>query len=268
MKTITTTIKWRNAAEELPEMSCEVLVWRSSSNSVMLVQYSASHGRFNCCDFCSKELAARVAIAVDYWCYAYEIQMALTTFPEEETLPGKFELARGEKKIQFREEAWNAFEKELKECLAELASKGESVRKPKMAPEEVMRAFRDSARLTKTDANEEAGEIAYFMSDTLRAAVIDALLRQIPMKPDLLSDDGDEGEENLYGCPRCSNPYIDSPCCSVCGQALDWNKDENKKTVFCMDCRYWRKCDFRCDLYGIIVPGPWSCPDGRKGEKE
>lgn len=140
--------------------------------------------------------------------------------------------------------------------------------KPKMAPEEVMRAFRDSARLTKTDANEEAGEIAYFMSDTLRAAVIDALLRQIPMKPDLLSDDGDEGEENLYGCPRCSNPYIDSQCCSVCGQALDWNKDENKKTVFCMDCRYWRKCDFRCDLYGIIVPGPWSCPDGRKGEKE
>lgn len=127
MKTITTTIKWRNAAEELPERSCEVVVWRSSGNSVISLQYSALHGQFNCCDFYDKKTAARVAIAVDYWCYLDEVQMALTTFPEEETLPGKFELARGEKKIQFREEAWNAFEKELKECLAELASKGESV---------------------------------------------------------------------------------------------------------------------------------------------
>lgn len=222
MKTITTTIKWRNAAEELPEISCEVLVWRSSSNSVMLVQYSASHGRFNCCDFCSKELAARVAIAVDYWCYLYEVLMALTTFPEEETLPGKFELARGEKKIQFREEAWNAFEKALKECPAELASKGESVIKPKMTPEEVMQAFHDSVRLTKIDVNGKTGETAYFMDDEVHAAVTDALCKQIPQNPVLLSDDGDEGEENLYGCPKCGSPYIDNQCCSVCGQALDW----------------------------------------------
>lgn len=203
MKTITTTIKWRNAAEELPEKSCEVVVWRSSSNSVRSLQYSALHGRFNCCDFCSKELAARVAIAVDYWCYLDEVRMALT-------------------KIEFREEAWNAFEKAPKECLAELASKGESVIKPKMTPKEVLRAFHDSTRLTKIDVNGKTGETAYFMDDEVRAAVIDALYKQIPQNPVLLSDDGDEGEENLYGCPRCGSPYIDSQCCSVCGQALDW----------------------------------------------
>lgn len=203
MKTITTTIKWRNAAEELPERSCVVVVWVPSSGYCTTLNYSARHKLFNSGDFYTETEAHRVAIEVQYWCYLDEVRMALT-------------------KIQFREEAWNAFEKELKECLAELASKGESVRKPKMAPEEVMRAFRDSARLTKTDANEEAGEIAYFMDDEVRTAVTDALCKQIPQNPVLLSDDGDEGEENLYGCPRCSNPYIDSLCCSVCGQALDW----------------------------------------------
>lgn len=218
MKTITTTIKWRNAAEELPEMSCEVLVWRSSSNSVMLVQYSASHGRFNCCDFCSKELAARVAIAVDYWCYAYEIQMALTTFPEEETLPGKFELARGEKKIQFREEAWNAFEKELKECLAELASKGESVRKPKMAPEEVMRAFRDSARFMQISYNGKDGILAYFLDDETRAGVICALNKQIPQTMRRVGDE----ELSAYICPTCGNPFAGNRYCDRCGQRLEW----------------------------------------------
>lgn len=201
MKTTTTTIKWHNAAEELPEKSCDVVVW--SSGYCATINYSARHRLFNVHDSFTETDARRVAIKVQYWCYLDEVRMALT-------------------KIQFREEAWNAFEKELKECLAELASKGESVRKPKMAPEEVMRAFRDSARPTKIDVNGKTGETAYFMSDTLRAAVIDALLRQIPMKPDLLSDDGDECEENLYGCPRCGSPYIDSLCCSVCGQALDW----------------------------------------------
>lgn len=218
MKTITTTINWRNAAEELPKESCEVLVWRSSSNSVMLVQYSASHGRFNCCDFCSKELAARVAIAVDYWCYLYEIQMALTTFPEEKPLPGKFELARGEKKIQFREEAWNAFEKELKECLAELASKGESVRKPKMAPEEVMRAFRDSARFMQISYNGKDGILAYFLDDQTRAGVIYALNKQIPQTMRRVDDEG----LSAYICPMCGNPFAGNRYCDRCGQRLEW----------------------------------------------
>lgn len=97
-KTITTTIKWRNAVEELPERSCEVLVWRSSSNSVMFVQYSASHGRFNCCDFCSKELAARVAIAVDY------LGGNKRMIHELKTLPEYFEAVRkGDKTFELRE---------------------------------------------------------------------------------------------------------------------------------------------------------------------
>lgn len=129
MKTITTKIKWRNAAEELPKESCEVMVFAKDSGYMKILPYSAKHGVFNAIDLEPRETAIGHCIAVDYWCYADEMQPALTTFPEEETLPGKFELARGEKKIQFREEAekeeaWNAFEKALKECLAELASKG------------------------------------------------------------------------------------------------------------------------------------------------
>lgn len=120
---IKTKINWRDAKKELPKESCEVVVWRSSSNSVMSLQYSALHGHFNCCDFYDKKTVARVAIAVDYWCYLDEVRLALTTFPEEETLHGKFELARGEKKIKFREEAEkeeaerNAFAQALKERL-------------------------------------------------------------------------------------------------------------------------------------------------------
>lgn len=203
MKTITTTIKWHNAAEELPEKSCAVVVWILSSGYCATLNYSARHRLFNVHDFFTETDARQVAIEVQYWCYLDEVRMALT-------------------KIEFREEAWNAFEKALKECLAELASKGESVIKPKMTPEEVMQAFHDSARLTKIDVNGKTGETAYFMDDEVHAAVTDALCKQIPQNPVLLSDDGDEGEENLYGCPRCSNPYIDSLCCSVCGQALDW----------------------------------------------
>lgn len=104
-------------------------------------------------DLESRETAIGHCITVDYWCYADEIRMALTTFPEEETLHGKFELARGKKKIKFREEAEkeeaekNAFAKALKECLENLASgksqiRGESVIKLRMTPEKVMQVFR------------------------------------------------------------------------------------------------------------------------------
>lgn len=220
MKTITTTINWRNAAEELPKESCEVLVWRSSSNSVMLVQYSASHGRFNCCDFCSKELAARVAIAVDYWCYLYEIQMALTTFPEEKPLHGKFELARGKKKIKFREEAEkeeaekNAFAKALKERFADLVSEksqtgGESV--IKMTNEEAIKILKVNAVLSpKATEFCEAVKIA-----------VAAIERQIPKKPKPISVPA-PFETGDYECPICGNPYIDDTYCSCCGQRLEW----------------------------------------------
>lgn len=152
-KTITTTIKWRNAAEERPKESCEVVVFAQASGYMKILPYSAKHGLFNAIDLESRETAIGHCITVDYWCYADEIRMALTTFPEEETLHGKFELARGKKKIKFREEAEkeeaekNAFAKALKECLENLASgksqiRGESVIKLRMTPREVMQAFR------------------------------------------------------------------------------------------------------------------------------
>ncbi len=229
MKTITTTIKWRNAAEELPEKSCEVVVWRSSGNSVMSLQYSALHGQFNCRDFYDKKTVARVALAVDYWCYLYEVQMALTTFPEEKPLPGKFELARGKKKIKFREEAEkeetekNAFAKALKERFADLASEksqtgGESVIKLKMTPREVRQAFRDSARFMQISYNGKNGILAYFLDDEPRAAFIYALHKQIPQAMRQVDDAG----LRAYICPVCGNPFAGNRYCDRCGQRLEW----------------------------------------------
>lgn len=83
MKTITTTIKWRNAKKELPKESCQVVAWIPSSGYCTTLQYSERHRKFNCGDWVDKKLAVRVAINVDYWCYLDEIRMALTTFPEE-----------------------------------------------------------------------------------------------------------------------------------------------------------------------------------------
>lgn len=220
MKTITTTIKWRNAAEELPKESCEVMVFAKDSGYMKILPYSAKHGVFNAIDLEPRETAIGHCIAVDYWCYADEIRMALTTFPEEKPLPGKFELARGEKKIQFREEAEkNAFAKALKECLENLASGksqigGESVIKLKMAPEKVMQVFRDSARFY----DKEDGALAYFLDDETRAAVIDALYKQIPQAMQRAKDKG----LSSYICPVCGNPFVGNRYCDRCGQRLEW----------------------------------------------
>ena len=220
MKTITTKIKWRNAAEELPKESCQVVAWIPSSGYCTTLQYSERHRKFNCGDWVDKKLAVRVAINVDYWCYLDEVRLALTTFPEEETLPGKFELARGKKKIKFREEAEkNAFAKALKECLENLASGksqtgGESVIKLRMTPEKVMQVFRDSARFY----DREAGALAYFLDDETRAAVIDALYKQIPQAMRQVDDAG----LRAYICPVCGNPFAGNRYCDRCGQRLEW----------------------------------------------
>lgn len=229
MKTITTTIKWRNAAEELPEKSCEVVVFAQASGYMKILPYSAKHGLFNAIDLEPRETAIGHCIAVDYWCYADEVRLALTTFPEEETLPGKFELARGEKKIQFREEAEkeeaekNAFAKALKERFADLASeksqtRGESVIKLKMTPREVMQAFRDSARFMQISYNGKDGIIAYFLDDQTRAAVIYALHKQIPQTMRQVDDAG----LRAYICPVCGNPFAGNRYCDRCGQRLEW----------------------------------------------
>ena len=225
MKTITTMIKWRNAAEELPEKSCEVVAFAHASGYMKILPYSAKHGVFNAIDLESRETAIGHCITVDYWCYADEMRLALTTFPEEETLHGKFELARGEKKIKFREEAEkeeakkNAFAKALKERFADLASeksqtRGESVIKLRMTPEKVMQVFRDSARFY----DREDGTLAYFLDDETRAAVIDALYKQIPQAMQRAKDKGLSG----YICPACGNPYAGNRYCDRCGQRLEW----------------------------------------------
>ena len=223
MKTITTKIKWRNAAEELPKESCEVMVF-ANSGYIKILPYSAKHGLFNAIDLEPRETAIGHCIAVDYWCYADEIRMALTTFPEEKPLPGKFEPARGKKKIKFREEAGkNAFAKALKERFADLASEksqtgGESVIKLKMTPKEVMQAFRDSARFMQISYNGKDGILAYFLDDETRAAVIYALHKQIPQA--MRRVDGEELSD--YICPACGNPFMGSRYCDHCGQRLEW----------------------------------------------
>lgn len=229
MKTITTKIKWRNAAEELPEKSCQVVAWIPSSGYCTTLQYSERHRKFNCGDWVDEKLAVRVAINVDYWCYLDEVRLALTTFPEEKPLPGKFEPARGKKKIKFREEAEkeeaekNAFAKALKERFADLASdksqtRGESVIKLKMTPREVMQAFRDSARFMQISYNGKDGILAYFLDDQTRAGVIYALNKQIPQAMRRVDDEG----LSAYICPMCGNPFAGNRYCDRCGQRLEW----------------------------------------------
>ena len=229
MKTITTTIKWRNAAEELPKESCEVMVFAKDSSFMKILPYSAKHGVFNAIDLEPRETAIGHCIAVDYWCYLDEVRLALTTFPEEETLHGKFELARGKKKIKLREEAEkeeaekNAFAKALKERFADLASeksqtRGESVIKLKMTPREVMQAFRDSARFMQISYNGKDGILAYFLDDETRAAVIYALHKQIPQTMRQVDDAG----LRAYICPVCGNPFAGNRYCDRCGQRLEW----------------------------------------------
>lgn len=77
MKTITTKIKWRNAAEELPERTCSVVVWIPSSNYCTTLNYSAKHKLFNALDFEPQREAIKGAIKVSHWCYKEELQEAL-----------------------------------------------------------------------------------------------------------------------------------------------------------------------------------------------
>lgn len=231
MKTITTTIKWHNAAEELPEKSCDVVVW--SSGYCATLNYSARHRLFNVHDSFTETDARRVAIEVQYWCYKEELQDALCP--------------------------------------------------PKKRKEKTAMTNEDAIKILKVNATLSPKATEFCEAVKIAVAAIE---RQMPQKPlkrpfDYSELKGKSYYENYddFLCPSCKKRIISNingdwvagrrqKYCDECGQALDWNKAENKKTVFCTDCRYWRKCDSRCDLYGIIVPGPWSCPNGRKGEKE
>lgn len=81
MKTITTKIKWRNAAEELPGRTCSVVAWIPSSGYCATLNYSSKHKLFNALDFEPRSSAAERAISVSHWCYKEELQDAL--FPKK-----------------------------------------------------------------------------------------------------------------------------------------------------------------------------------------
>lgn len=74
MKTITTTIKWHNAAEELPERTCSVVVLIHSSDYCATLNYSAKHKLFNALDFEPPRIAVTRAIEVSHWCYKEELR--------------------------------------------------------------------------------------------------------------------------------------------------------------------------------------------------
>lgn len=82
MKTITTTIKWHNAAEELPKKSCEVLiiVHNMMYHDMMYIatlSYSGKYKLFNALDCDTEEEAAEHSIKVDYWCYLDEVESGI-----------------------------------------------------------------------------------------------------------------------------------------------------------------------------------------------
>lgn len=103
MKTITTTIKWHNAAEELPERSCKVVVWVPSLGYCTTLSYSARHRLFNVHDFFTETDARRLSIRVQYWCYKEELMKAL--FPKK----------RKEKTVMTNEDAIEIYRKNTRQ---------------------------------------------------------------------------------------------------------------------------------------------------------
>lgn len=66
-----------------------------------------------------------------------------------------------------------------------------------------------------------------------KAAILEAIEKQIPQRPDLEGDGYDDGGNLIYDtgyCPRCRCSYeVDyhkPKYCENCGQALDWTQDE------------------------------------------
>ena len=66
-----------------------------------------------------------------------------------------------------------------------------------------------------------------------KAAILEAIEKQIPQRPDLEGDGYDDGGNLIYDtgyCPRCRCSYeVDyhkPKYCENCGQALDWTQEE------------------------------------------
>lgn len=69
----------------------------------------------------------------------------------------------------------------------------------------------------------------------VRDIAIQAIEKQIPKKPDYEADGYDNNGELIYDtwiCPNCEKRYevdYDSyDCCPKCGQAIDWNEEEEE----------------------------------------
>ena len=59
---------------------------------------------------------------------------------------------------------------------------------------------------------------------TAQHMAVDALEKQIPMKPENGQDD------NFYWglvCPKCKNVLLEEFYCPECGQHIDWSDEEN-----------------------------------------
>ena len=68
-----------------------------------------------------------------------------------------------------------------------------------------------------------------------KAAILEAIEKQIPQQPDLEGDGYDDGGNLIYDtgyCPRCRCSYeVDyhrPKYCENCGQALDWSADNEE----------------------------------------
>lgn len=68
-----------------------------------------------------------------------------------------------------------------------------------------------------------------------KVAILDAIKKQIPQRPDLEGDGYDDGGNLIYDtgyCPRCRCSYeVDyhkPKYCEDCGQALDWSVNDEE----------------------------------------
>lgn len=60
---------------------------------------------------------------------------------------------------------------------------------------------------------------------TAQGVALEALEKQIPKKPKLVSEDYtmDGILMRDFECTSCGNPYVDDSYCPTCGQRLDWS---------------------------------------------
>lgn len=89
-----------------------------------------------------------------------------------------------------------------------------------MTPQEAIRRIRDHNEVHSVRER----NFAVYITEALNMAV-DALKRQIPMKPKI-SIKGTTGWNTKCYCPNCHSFISTGKYCHECGQALDWGDTE------------------------------------------